>query len=85
MFFPDMHQQEEEEYLFESTIRNSETMSSEFDSCILGQSKDGLDIYSWKKMLKVVMSFDLDEYEAEDFLFRTSNCFPADTIILMDN
>lgn len=83
MFFPDMHEQEEDS--FESTIRNSETMSSEFDSCILGQSKDGQNIYSWKKMLKVVKSFGLDEYESEDFLFRTSICFPDDIIILMDN
>ena len=82
MFFPDMH---EEEDSFESTIRNSETMSSEFDCCILGQSKDGLEIYSWKKMLKVAMTFDFDEYEAEDFLFRTSFCFPKDIIIMMDN
>jgi hypothetical protein len=83
MFFPDMHEQEEDS--FESTIRNSETMSSEFDSCILGQSKDGQNIYSWKKMLKVVKSFGLDEYESEDFLFRTSICFPDDIIIMMDN
>jgi hypothetical protein len=83
MFFPDMHENQEDS--FESTIRNSETMSSEFDGCILGQSKEGQNIYSWKKMLKVVKSFGLDEYEAEDFLFRTSICFPEDIIIMMDN
>jgi len=83
MFFPDMHEHEEDS--FESRIRNSETMSSEFDCCILGQSKDGHDIYSWKKMLKVVMTFGLDEYESEDFLFRTSICFADDIIIMMDN
>jgi hypothetical protein len=83
MFFPDMNENQEDS--FESTIRNSETMSSEFDGCILGQSKEGQNIYSWKKMLKVVKSFGLNEYEAEDFLFRTSICFPEDIIIMMDN
>ena len=82
MFFPDMH---EEEDSLESTIRNSDNMTSQFDCCILGQSKDGQDIYSWKKMLKVVMTFGLDAYEAEDFLFRTSIYFSEDIIIMMDN
>jgi hypothetical protein len=83
MSFPDID--EEEEDCFEESVRNRETMSSEYDCCIIGQSKNDENIYSWKKMLKVTKSHGMDEYDAEDFLFRMSMYFPEHIIILMDN
>jgi hypothetical protein len=77
--------EENEEYSFDSSINNLEGMSQQYDCCIIGESQEGQNIYSWKKMIKVVKSFGLDEIDAEDFLFRTSICFPDDIIIMMDN
>lgn len=76
---------ENDEDLIDLSFHNNQQMSEKYMFCIIGQSSEGHDIYSWKKMIKVVKSFGMDENDAEDFLFRTSINFPEDIIILMDN
>lgn len=76
---------ENDEDLIDLSFHNNQQMSEKYMFCIIGQSSEGNDIYSWKKMIKVVKSFGMDENDAEDFLFRTSINFPEDIIILMDN
>ena len=69
-------------------LADSQSMREFFDSCVVGQSLDGHDIFSLKKMVKTLARSGMDELDARDLFTNTEsiNAFPSmETAIIMND
>jgi hypothetical protein len=78
MFFPDYNEDDEP-----IDIRTEFALNI-FDDCIIGHAIDGQNVYSFTKMVKKVMQFDLDQFEAEEFVTSHVVNVHIDLLIMMD-
>jgi hypothetical protein len=79
MFFPEYNEDDEP-----IDIRSEFSMTPTFDECIIGHAVDGQNVYSFKKMVKKAMEFDLDQFEAEEFVTQHIINVHLDLLIMMD-
>lgn len=79
MFFPEYNNNDEP-----IDIRTEFELSPTFDSCVIGHSIDGTNVYSFKKMVIKAMEFDLDFFEAEEFVTNNIVNVYTDLLIMMD-
>lgn len=69
-------------------LADSQSMHDFFESCIIGQSLDGNNIFSLKKMVKTLVRSGMDEMDARDLFENTEsiNSFPSmETAIIMND
>jgi lipopolysaccharide/colanic/teichoic acid biosynthesis glycosyltransferase len=69
------------DFLNENQNQNDNFTS--FKNCIVGQTFDGFNIYSLKKMVEQVKEDGLDDYDAEEFVLRNTGWIkkPGDLIL----
>jgi hypothetical protein len=60
-------------------LADSQSMHEFFESCVVGQTLDGDDIFSLKKMVKELVKSGMDEFDARDLFQNTTsiNSFPS--------
>ena len=65
------------------TDQNKKDSFTAFETCIVGQTFDGGNIYSLKLMVEQVMEDGLDQYDAEEFVLRYTGWIkkPGDLIL----
>jgi hypothetical protein len=69
-------------------MEQDQSMSEFFQSCVIGQSLDGDNIFSLKKMVKTLVRSGMDELDARDLFTDTAtiNSFPSmETAIIMND
>ena len=69
-------------------MEQDQSMNEFFQSCVIGQSLDGDNIFSLKKMVKTLVRSGMDELDARDLFTDTAtiNSFPSmETAIIMND
>lgn len=69
-------------------LADSQSMHEFFQSCVVGQSLDGDNIFSLKKMVKELVKSGMHELDARDLFTDTAtiNSFPSmETAIIMND